>query len=701
MRGVQCLIAAILCVFAGTGLVRRRRNSRRHPAAQPQGRVSEPTTRLSDRAIPAMPLRTEVIRSHLGRGARQRTCRATAAACRPPAKSKPKTARKSRTVAGATLWCGWCTLPETCGGSGMPNVCGCPRTDCTEVGKNCGAIADNCGGTLDCGNCETPTTCGGGGSDQRVRLHADHLRGSGQELRNDVERLRRPAQLRHLLGARKPAAAAGPRTCAAARRPPAPPRAKTAARSRTAAAPTSACGSCTPPQTCGGGGTANVCGCTPTTCAAQGKNCGTISERLRRLRSTADLCTVPGQSLRRRRNAQRLRQSAPAPRRPARLRAKTAAPSPTAAAARSTAVLAPPRRPAAARGTPNVCGCTPTTCAAPGQKLRDHRRRLRRHAQLRDLLAGRTLRRRRHAERVRLHADHVQRGRQELRQHSQRLRRHARLRFVHHAEDLRRRRQPQRLRLHADHLRRSRQELRQHSRTAAAARCPAAPAPRPRPAAAAARRTCAAARRPPARSRARTAARFPNGCGGSLNCGTCTAPQDLRRRDAERLRRLRPARRPPAPLRAKTAARSPTAAPARSAAATAPLRRPAAAAARPTCAAARRPLAPRRARTAARFADGCGGTLNCGTCSTPNTCGGGGTAERLRLHRHVCCTSSTNTDGDCITDCNEDNDGDPWTDKAIFNGMRVRQANQCSSVGTCTENNTLAEVNSCMSSHDS
>jgi peptidoglycan/xylan/chitin deacetylase (PgdA/CDA1 family) len=40
------------------------------------------------------------------------------------------------------------------------------------------------------------------------------------------------------------------------------------------------CGSCSSPQTCGGGGTANVCGggCVPTTCSAQGKNCGTISD---------------------------------------------------------------------------------------------------------------------------------------------------------------------------------------------------------------------------------------------------------------------------------------------------------------------------------------------------------------------------------------------------------------------------------------
>ena len=70
--------------------------------------------------------------------------------------------------------------------------------------------------------------------------------------------------------------------------------------------------------------------------------------------------------------------------------------------------------------------------------------------------------------------------------------------------------------------------------------------------------------------------------------------------------------------------------------------------------------------------------LNCGTCATPNTCGGGGTPNVCGCTGISCCTSSTNTDGDCITDCNEDNDSDPFTDKNVFNGMRVRQANQCS-----------------------
>lgn len=38
------------------------------------------------------------------------------------------------------------------------------------------------------------------------------------------------------------------------------------------------CGSCVEPQTCGGGGTPNVCGCTPTTCEAQGKDCGSVDD---------------------------------------------------------------------------------------------------------------------------------------------------------------------------------------------------------------------------------------------------------------------------------------------------------------------------------------------------------------------------------------------------------------------------------------
>jgi hypothetical protein len=43
-------------------------------------------------------------------------------------------------------------------------VCGCTPTTCSAQGKNCGSIADGCGGTLTCGSCTSPQTCGGGGT---------------------------------------------------------------------------------------------------------------------------------------------------------------------------------------------------------------------------------------------------------------------------------------------------------------------------------------------------------------------------------------------------------------------------------------------------------------------------------------------------------------------------------------------------------
>ncbi len=39
----------------------------------------------------------------------------------------------------------------------------CVPTSCAAQGKNCGSIANNCGGTLNCGTCPGPQTCGGGG----------------------------------------------------------------------------------------------------------------------------------------------------------------------------------------------------------------------------------------------------------------------------------------------------------------------------------------------------------------------------------------------------------------------------------------------------------------------------------------------------------------------------------------------------------
>lgn len=64
------------------------------------------------------------------------------------------------------IQCGDCEAPETCGGGGIPGVCGngqCIPKSCEQLGKNCGMVSDGCGELQDCGDCTGNQTCGGGG----------------------------------------------------------------------------------------------------------------------------------------------------------------------------------------------------------------------------------------------------------------------------------------------------------------------------------------------------------------------------------------------------------------------------------------------------------------------------------------------------------------------------------------------------------
>ncbi len=65
---------------------------------------------------------------------------------------------------GGTVDCGGCTAPNTCGGGGTPSVCGappCTKVTCADVGANCGPISDGCGGVVEsCGTCTAPAICG-------------------------------------------------------------------------------------------------------------------------------------------------------------------------------------------------------------------------------------------------------------------------------------------------------------------------------------------------------------------------------------------------------------------------------------------------------------------------------------------------------------------------------------------------------------
>ncbi|WP_174464801.1 hypothetical protein [Myxococcus sp. CA039A] len=111
----------------------------------------------------------------------------------------------------------------------------CEPTTCQAQGKNCGALADGCGGTLNCGTCPSGQSCGAGGVAN---------------------------------------------VCACTPIPQA-----TACNGKCGLVPNGCngswnCGGCAGTQTCGGGGTPNVCGCTalPQSTVCAGKNCGTVSD---------------------------------------------------------------------------------------------------------------------------------------------------------------------------------------------------------------------------------------------------------------------------------------------------------------------------------------------------------------------------------------------------------------------------------------
>jgi hypothetical protein len=171
------------------------------------------------------------------------------------------------------------------GQNGLPSVewiklvsNSCTPTTCSAQGENCGSIPDGCGGTLTCGSCGsgqtctnnvctstcTPKTC----SSKPVVNCGSMPDGCGGTL-NCGNTCAAP----QTCGGNGTANICGvcvPTSCSA--------QGKNCGSIPDGCGNTLACGSCTAPQTCSGAGTANVCGCTPTTCALQGKNCGSIPD---------------------------------------------------------------------------------------------------------------------------------------------------------------------------------------------------------------------------------------------------------------------------------------------------------------------------------------------------------------------------------------------------------------------------------------
>lgn len=55
-----------------------------------------------------------------------------------------------------------CAYPQTCGGGGVPNTCGCTVvSSCERMGFTCGTFTNNCGEPEYCGDCAAPETCNG------------------------------------------------------------------------------------------------------------------------------------------------------------------------------------------------------------------------------------------------------------------------------------------------------------------------------------------------------------------------------------------------------------------------------------------------------------------------------------------------------------------------------------------------------------
>ena len=163
----------------------------------------------------------------------------------------------------------------------------CTPIACADVGRNCGPLDDGCGNTLDCGSVH-------GARHLRRRRHRRHVRLHASSRARDQHK-----------------------DCGAV---------------SNGCGATVSCGSCALPNTCGGGGPANVCGCTPKTLRADGQE---LRQRPRRLRRHHQLRHAGRLSrrtdLRRRRRRPTSAASAPACRRRALTLTRPAATSPTAA----------------------------------------------------------------------------------------------------------------------------------------------------------------------------------------------------------------------------------------------------------------------------------------------------------------------------------------------------------------------------------
>jgi hypothetical protein len=172
---------------------------------------------------------------------------------------------------GAIIQCGSCSQAgETCGGGGVPSVCGVPKCTpqtCASQGATCGAASDGCGGVIaSCGMCTAPGEfCGGGGPSKcGTGTGGDGGVGDGGMM------------------------TCTPRTCTDV--------GATCGMQSDGCGNLINCGMCdaTKGETCGGGGIPSACGktCTPATTCPAGQNCGVSADGCGGIVSCGGACTT-------------------------------------------------------------------------------------------------------------------------------------------------------------------------------------------------------------------------------------------------------------------------------------------------------------------------------------------------------------------------------------------------------------------------
>ncbi|MGZ5967279.1 MAG: hypothetical protein ACXWP4_06405, partial [Polyangiales bacterium] len=165
---------------------------------------------------------------------------------------------------GGLLDCGTCTAPEFCGGGGKASTCGtapCTKKTCTELDATCGMQGDGCGGLIDCGTCTAPDTCGGGGTANHCGTSTPPDSGTTCTAKTCTDMSINCGFAANGCGGLVD------------------------------------CGSCAAGTgSCGGGGVPNVCGsstspCLKKTCADWGANCGPVSDGCGGLTASCGTCT--------------------------------------------------------------------------------------------------------------------------------------------------------------------------------------------------------------------------------------------------------------------------------------------------------------------------------------------------------------------------------------------------------------------------